>query len=158
MTQRSSYFLFILEDKYFAFPLSSVERVLRAVKLTIIPEGPTSLQGVINMHGKIIPVVDIRKKLGLPDREMGLHDRIILTLSSIGPVAFVVDNVMDVAEFSEDQVDEAEEIFPEMEQYLLGIARLNTKTVLIYDVDILLSQLDISTIDEVGEVSIGEQD
>jgi hypothetical protein len=70
--------VFSLDEPLYALPLSSVERVVPAVEITPLPKAPEFVLGVINVHGQVIPVMDIRQRLRLPTRPVGLEDRFIL--------------------------------------------------------------------------------
>jgi len=139
MGMSSQYFVFGLEDQRYALSLATVLKVIRAVELTSLPEAPENLLGLINLGGEIIPVLDMRKRFHLPNREIDLNDRIIICKGSARTIAFVADMVEGVVEFASEEVDEAVHILPEMEDYIEGVGKLNDDTVLIYDVDRLFS-------------------
>jgi len=80
----SHYLVFTLEDQQYALGLEAVERVVRAVELTSVPEAPEILVGLINIRGKIVPVLDIRRRFHLPPRDMEIKDRIIVSRTSSG--------------------------------------------------------------------------
>jgi len=150
----SQHLVFTLDEQRYAIALSSVEKVIRAVALVSVPKAPDILHGLINMQGKITPVVNIRKQFRLPGREMGINDRIIVSRTSIRTIAFIVDNVEGVVAFPRDQVDNAQEIFPEMEHYMEGVAKLDDNTILIYSLDKLFSTQDVNGLDKVIDEQI----
>ncbi len=143
-----NYFIFTLDEKYYAVPLSAIEKVIRAVELISVPKAPDNLLGLLNIKGKIIPVINIRKKLHLPDREMELNDRIVISYISGQLSAFAVNGVEGVADSSFklnshsgrslDQAENVHHINHEIEEYIEGIGKLNHKTVIIYKAEILL--------------------
>ena len=139
MGMSSQYFVFGLEDQRYALSLATVLKVIRAVELTSLPEAPENLLGLINLGGEIIPVLDMRKRFHLPNREIDLNDRIIICKGSARTIAFVADMVEGVVEFASEEVDEAVHILPKMEDYIEGVGKLNDDTVLIYDLDRLFS-------------------
>ena len=139
----SRYFVFILDDQRYALALAAVLKVIRAVELTSLPEGPDHLLGLINLGGKIIPVLDMRKRFHLPDREIDLDDRVIICKVYSRKIALVADVVEGVIEFSPEELDGAVHILPEMEGYIEGVGKLNEHTVLIYDLNRLFSLEEI---------------
>ena len=143
MGMSSQYFVFGLEDQRYAMALGSVLKVIRAVEFTFLPEAPENLLGLINLGGEIIPVLDIRKRFHLPNREIDLNDRIIICKGAARTIAFVADVVEGVIEFAPKEFDEAVHILPEMEDYIEGVGKLNDDTVLIYDLDTLFSIQEI---------------
>ncbi len=130
----NDYFVFKIEDQRYAVALSAVEKVIRAVELIVLPDASGILLGLINMRGRIIPVVNIRKHLRLPDREIEINDRIIISQVSSRTVAFIADTVEGVVTFSQDHLDKGDQIFPEMGQHIEGVGKIDNDTIIIYDV------------------------
>jgi purine-binding chemotaxis protein CheW len=85
--------VFTIEGERFALPLASVERVVRAVAVTPLPDAPSKVAGVINVHGDLLPVVNMRLRLGLPEREIDPADQFILAKMDRLTVAIVADHV-----------------------------------------------------------------
>ncbi|MBC8430360.1 MAG: purine-binding chemotaxis protein CheW [Desulfobacterales bacterium] len=149
MKQQNQYFLFELDGQRYAMEISVVEKVIHAVELISLPETPDSLLGLINVGGKIIPFVNIRKKFNLPAREMNLDDRIIISRISTRKIAFIADNVEGLVEFSKEQIDDVHQSFPEMERYIVGVGRFQDNTVLIIAIDKLFSTQNINRLEKV---------
>lgn len=130
--------LFTLDEPRYALDLSTVERVIRAVEITPLPKAPEIVLGVINMKGKIIPVIDVRKRFRLASREMKLDDRFIVARTSRRAVALAADSVVGIRELGNREVVSAEEALP-FAAYIQGVAKLEGDLVLIYDLDQFLS-------------------
>jgi purine-binding chemotaxis protein CheW len=130
--------LFSLDEPRYALYLSAVERVVQAVEITPLPKAPKIIMGVINFHGEIIPVIDIRKRFHLTSREINLEDQFIIAQTSKRTVVLVVDSVDGVYELGQDQVVDAEEVFPYAD-YISGVAKIETDIVLINDLEKFLS-------------------
>jgi purine-binding chemotaxis protein CheW len=130
--------LFSLDEPRYALYLSAVERVVQAVEITPLPKAPKIIMGVINFHGEIIPVIDIRKRFHLTSREINLEDQFIIAQTSKRTVVLVVDSVEGVYDFEQDQVVDAEEVFPYVD-YISGVAKIETDIVLINDLEKFLS-------------------
>jgi purine-binding chemotaxis protein CheW len=79
-------------EQRIALPLASVDRVVRAVAITLLPGAPDCVSGVINFRGRIIPVIDLRKRYGLPPREIELTDDMIIADASGRKIALLVDS------------------------------------------------------------------
>ncbi|MCP4349993.1 MAG: hypothetical protein GY795_31320 [Desulfobacterales bacterium] len=147
--KNDQYFIFSLEEMYYAMALPTVERVLRAVELIPVAKMPESVLGLINVKGKIIPVVNIRKQLGLPDRKMDVDDRIIISQRSEQTIAFIVDEVEGIADQSFKISSEdwhhniSGQIFPQMEKHIEGAGKYKNQTVVIYNIHKLFSVEDL---------------
>ena len=103
-----------------------------------MPDGPNVVLGVINLHGQIVPVVDIRQRFHLPQREARLSDQLIIAQTTKRTVALVVDAVASLVERSESVVTSAEKIVPGLD-YVEGVVKLEEGLVLIHDLDAFLS-------------------
>jgi purine-binding chemotaxis protein CheW len=130
--------VFVLDEPRYALLLSSVERVVRAVEITPLPKGPEIVLGIINVQGRIVPVIDVRRRFRLPEREMELDDRFIIASTPKRLVALVVDSVAGVRELADRQMVSVERSLP-FAEYLKGVAKLEDNLVLIHDLDQFLS-------------------
>jgi len=129
--------IFKLDEQKFGLYLSNVERIIRAVEVTPLPQSPEVVLGVINVQGKIIPVVNIRKRFRLPCREIDLSDQFIIANTSRRTVALVADAVDGVVTRPEQEIVAAGQILPEIE-YVEGVIKLEDGMLLILDLDRLL--------------------
>ncbi len=139
--------VFTLDNQRFALPLSIVERAIRIIEIVPLPKAPEIVMGVINLHGKIIPVVNIRKRFHLPQREISLNDQLIISNTKKRPLAILVDSVLGVFEFPEKKIISADKILPDIE-YVEGVAKLEEGIILIHDIDKFLSLEEEKAIDE----------
>lgn len=130
--------VFALDEPRYALLLSFVERVVRAVEITPLPKAPEIVLGIINVQGRIIPVIDVRRRFRLPAREMELEDRFIIASTPRRPVALLVDSVAGVRELTKRQMVGVEQSLP-FAEYLKGVAKLEDNLVLVQDLDQFLS-------------------
>jgi purine-binding chemotaxis protein CheW len=135
---RNQIVVFALDDTRCALSLSAVERPVRAVAITPLPNGPGIVLGVINAQGRIIPVVDVRKRFRFPEREINVDDRFILARTTRRTVALVVDAVLGVRELAAGELVSAKRDLP-FASYLQGVAKMEDGLVMIYDLDRFLS-------------------
>lgn len=132
------YIVFTLDERRFALHLTAVERIVRAVEVTPLPNAPEIVLGVINVQGRIIPVVNLRKRFHIPEREMDLSDQFIIAHTPRWVVALAADAVTGVIERSEQEVSAAEKILPGME-HVKALAKLEEGIILILSLDKFLS-------------------
>jgi purine-binding chemotaxis protein CheW len=130
---------FTLDRQPYALRLASVQQVLRMVEVTLLPKAPEIVLGVVSLHGTVIPVLSIRRRFGLTEREASLSDQLIVADTACRIVALVVDAVIGVVERSTEEITEAKRIVPGA-QYVEGIARLEEGMLFIHDLDQFLSQ------------------
>lgn len=130
--------LFTLDELRYALYLSAVESVVHAVEITPLPIAPEVVLGIINLHGAVIPVIDIRKRFNLPMHEITLDDQFIIAKTTKRKVAIVVDSVAGVSEFPHSKITNADQNLP-YTNYLAGVAISDGNMILINDLEKFLS-------------------
>jgi purine-binding chemotaxis protein CheW len=130
--------VFFLDRQKYGLELSAVERVVPMVAVSPLPAGPDAVVGAINLHGEIVPVFEVRRRLGLPHHDHGPGARLVIARSLDRTVALPVDDVGGVVDVPEDQL-----ILPETvavgTTYVSGIVALADGLLLIHDLDAFLS-------------------
>ena len=94
--------VFTLDERLFSLAVTSVERVVAAVEVTPLPGAPDVVLGVVDVAGALVPVLDLRRRLGVAPREVTVDDQFVLTQTPRGLVAVVVDRVTSVSRLSAD--------------------------------------------------------
>ncbi|HUV51096.1 MAG TPA: chemotaxis protein CheW [Anaerolineae bacterium] len=130
--------VFSLDEPRYALYLSTVVRVVRSVEVTPLPKAPEIVTGIINFHGEIIPVIDMRRRFKLSSREIELEDQLIIAQTSKRLVALMVDSITAICECNQIQVVSTEQAFP-FADYLSGAAIMDDNLILITDLDKFLS-------------------
>lgn len=128
---------FMLDDLHCALPMERVARVVRAVQITPLAGAPRIIVGMINLHGTIVPVADLRQRFHLPSRDLSVQDHIIIVQAPRRLIAVVADAVHGVVECAEHDLVPVDNI-PGAE-YVQGVAKLRDGLLVIHDLDRLLS-------------------
>lgn len=137
-TQNNLNFLaFSLEGQGYALPLAQVEQALRMVALVHIPEAPPWIAGLVNVHGHVIPVIDLRMRLGKPQREVYPDDRLVVVRGSGQKVALMVDHVSEVLEIPAHQMEMPQDALSKSGP-LKAVIQREEDLFLVLDVDHLL--------------------
>ena len=122
--------VFILDEKKFSLHLENIDRVIQAVKITNLPKAPDLILGIINIHGEIIPIINIRKKFNLSYKDLSIHDKMIIVKTKTRKFGFVVDNVDGYFESTPHAVIKGESVWPGLE-YVDEVVKLSEEMVLI---------------------------
>lgn len=130
--------VFVIEGQRYALPLHAVERVLPMVAVSPLPKAPAVALGVINVHGHIIPVVDIRLRFGLPPGDYGLTAQLLVARTARRPLAVPVDDCQGVTEVAAEAVTSPDTVLPGI-GHVAGIVTLADGLLFIHDLDTLLS-------------------
>lgn len=144
---KKSLIVFSLDDQRYALRLSAVERIVRVVDITPLPQAPEIVLGVINVRGQVTPVVNLRRRFRLPERDINLSDHLIIAHTARRAVALLVDAVLDVMECWEEDTTAADRILPDL-PYVEGVVKLEDGLMLIHNLDTVLSLEEEKTLEE----------
>ncbi|MBK5275687.1 MAG: chemotaxis protein CheW [Desulfuromonadales bacterium] len=138
MTKPLQIIVFALDERRYALHLAMVLKTVRMVEITPLPKAPEMVLGVINFHGVVVPVLNMRQRFRLPGRIAGLGDQLIIARTARRLVALVVDGVSDVVSLPPEQLVDPAGILPRLE-HVEGVALLEGGMVFIHDLDAFLS-------------------
>jgi len=146
--------VFTLDAQRYALPLASVQQVVRVAEITPLPKAPEVVLGVIDLKGKIIPVMSMRKRFGLSEPETNLSDQIIMADTPTRSIGLVVTSVNGVVERTAEEVADAEKIVPGA-QYVEGMTRLEDGILFIHNLDGFLSKKEDQQIEGLLDLAAG---
>ncbi len=130
------YLTFALSGEKYGLDILKVQEIIGVLHITSVPRSPAYLKGVINLRGKIIPVVDLRLKFGLEEAEYNEKTCIIVVNASLAgrhlQVGVVVDTVLEVIAFHADKIEPAPEYGVNIDtNFVLGMGRASDDTIII---------------------------
>jgi len=142
---------FRLGDDLFAADIFAVERVLRHTMATSVPDMPEYIEGVIDYQGRVVPIVNLRRRFEMADLEVRNETRILILHSGGEWIGVVVDAVTAVTAFDPATVAPPPKLFRGLAgEYLKGIVRMGEKLVIFLDVERLLSSTERIALDRAG--------
>lgn len=127
-------------------PATAVREIVRAVAITPLPAGPPILEGVVNLRGALVPVVDVRRRLGMAPRVLDADEFLVVLESGGRTLAVRVDEVDDLVAIAPGQSRSASELSPAL-RHLAGLGALSDGTVVIYDPAAFVTQAEAEAID-----------
>ncbi len=135
---------FRIGEEEFAIPILSVEEIIRIVEITRLPNVPPFVEGVINLRGRVIPVIDLRKRFGLETRERDERSRILIVTLGNGreekTVGLIVDSVSEVLRLPEENFEPISGIGTQISaEYIKGIGKVGDRLIILLDVERILS-------------------
>lgn len=125
---------FRVGEKLHGVSLRVVRTALQAVEVTPVPGAPPGVRGVIDVHGQVVPVVDMRLKVGLPAAPPAVSDRLVLLEVASGPLALLVDAIHGVVEVPPEAITPPAEVGPNLE-HVEGIVRLPDGLLIVLDAE-----------------------
>ncbi|MEF3697216.1 chemotaxis protein CheW [Desulfolutivibrio sp.] len=131
---------FSIGEEEFGVDILKVQEIIRMMEITKVPRAPDFVEGVINLRGKVIPIIDLRKRFGLSTREHDKHTRIIVIEINNMIVGFVVDSVSEVLRIPSNTVEPPPPVVSGLEsEYISGVGKLEDRLLILLDLDRLLS-------------------
>ncbi|CUH95465.1 hypothetical protein P22_1536 [Propionispora sp. 2/2-37] len=136
--------VFRLAKEEYALHITKVQEINRLVPITKLPQTPLFMEGIINLRGRIIPVIDLRKRFQLAVNEHSDDSRIIVIELNGQTVGIIVDAVTEVVRMSQSEVEPPPPSFVLDAQYIHGVGKVGGRLLILLNIDnILTSQEDI---------------
>ncbi len=143
--------VFQLGAELYGVEISRVHEIIRLQSVTRVPKAPAFVEGVINLRGKVIPVVDLRRRFGLPTAEHTRASRIVVVELGDQVVGIVVDGVSEVLRVNTAIVEPPSPVVAGIDsEYLHGIAKLTDRLVILLDLDRILGRDERRSLDVAG--------
>jgi len=138
------YLTFFLGEEEYGLEILKVQEIIGMMPITFVPKAPRFVKGVINLRGKIIPVVDLRLKLGMASKEQTDETCMIVVQTANGHIAVIVDKVSEVLDILNEEIEDPPALGKSVSSdYILGIGKSEGKVKLLLDIDKALSTNDI---------------
>jgi purine-binding chemotaxis protein CheW len=132
---------FTLEKEEYAVNILNVQEINRITEITKVPNAPDYMEGVINLRGKVIPVINLRKKFGLYNKDTDDSSRVIIMDIQGITYGLVVDSVSEVLRIPSDIVEPPPPMASSMSSmFIKGIAKLENRLIILIDIDGLMGQ------------------
>lgn len=132
---------FTLGNEEYAIDILNVQEINRITEITMVPNAPSYVEGVINLRGKVIPVINLRKKFHFDDKPTDDTSRIIIMEISGITNGLIVDSVSEVLRIPSSSVEAAPPMSADVHsQYIKGIARLENRLIIFIDLDNLMGE------------------
>jgi purine-binding chemotaxis protein CheW len=152
------YLTFVLGREEFAIRVLRVREIMGIQDITAVPQTPAYVKGVINLRGKVIPVVDLRLKFNLPEMEYTQRTCIIVVQVQAGGVSLqtgiVVDEVSEVLNLAASDIEDTPDFGDgagSAASYLLGMAKVKGKVKILLDIDQVLSGGELHRLDALAQ-------
>ena len=138
---------FKIAEEEFGVDILKVQEIIRMMPITKVPNAPAFVEGVINLRGKVIPVIDMRKRFGMVATAHDSHTRIKVMDLQGQIVGFVVDAVCEVLRIKESTVEPPPAVVAGIgSEYMRGVGKLEDRLLILLDLDKLLSETEMDSL------------
>ena len=147
--KESKYLTFALGNEEFGLEILKVREIIGYMDITAVPQTPAYVKGVINLRGKVIPVVDLRAKFGMAEVEITEESCIIVVEISRAErksqTGIVVDHVSEVLDIAETEIEDAPQFDSGVDtSFILGMGKIGETVKILLDIDRVLADDDFS--------------
>ena len=131
---------FKLGSEEYGVDIAQVQEINRMVAVTHVPRAPQFMEGVINLRGQLIPIIDLRARFGMPRTEHTKNTRIVVTEIGTKRVGMVVDSVSEVLRLAVDQIEPAPEMITGVDtEYIRGVGKIEDRLIILLDLAKIIS-------------------
>jgi len=149
---RETWVSFRLRDEIFGFPVAHVQEVVRLENLTRVPHAPFPVRGITTLRGQILPVVDLRRRLGLGPMEIRPESRLLVISSRDRTLGLLVEGVEQVLRIFPSRIEPAPaDVLTEQSDYILGVYDLDQGLMILLDLDTVMLVRDPDQIERKNE-------
>lgn len=143
---------FVVGAEEFAIPILSVQEINRMMQITRVPQSPGFIEGVINLRGKIIPVMDLRKRFGLGEKETSSDARVVVVEVTGRVIGFTVDRVNEVLRIDSKIIEPPPTMVTTVDtEFVQGVGKLEDRLLILLDLNRLFSTEELRQVDQTAE-------
>ena len=144
---------FRIGNETFGVRIASVREIVRVPEITSVPSAPETVEGVINLRGKIIPVMDLRKRFGHVDIQPDKKNRILVVELQSKLIGLIVNAASEVLKIPPSDIEAPGSVFAEGESsYVTGVGKLKGRLIILLDVSKLLHQQEVKKLEEAADL------
>lgn len=152
MAEEKKIIVFSLGHEEYGVEVEKVKTIERMQKLTRVPKTPVFIKGVINLRGVVIPVIDLRSRFSLPEKEYTDNTRMIIVTQGDIEVGLIVDSANDVTDIDADAVENPPEIVGGIRaKYLDGIAKIGDRLLVLLNLEQVLNKQELVQLEEFAQ-------
>jgi purine-binding chemotaxis protein CheW len=137
---------FSVAAEEYGLDILRVQEIIRTQQLTRVPNLPDYVEGVINLRGKVIPVIALRRRLGIESAEADKNTRIVVVDIHGQTIGFIVDAVSEVLRISSDTVEPTPRVGQVEREYISGVGKLGSRLLLMLDLERLMNPSEIGAV------------
>ena len=146
--------VFELSSESYGVEIGAVNTIIRMQPVTHVPRAPSFVEGVINLRGSIVPVIDLRARFGLTTSAETKASRIVVVETPVGLIGMVVDAVTETLSIANDAVEPPSSIVTTTEsQYLRGVAKVQERLIILLDISRILTAEETAALEETARVA-----
>ena len=147
--QEGKYLAFILDNETYGIEILRVREIIGLMDVTTVPQTPEYMKGVINLRGKVIPVIDLRLKFSMQEKEHTDETCVIVVEVNNTSIGIIVDSVSEVLEITRGEIEESPHFGQDIDtSYIMGLGKVKEKIVILLDIEEILSSEELDMVNQ----------
>ena len=142
---------FILGDEIYGIEILKAREIIGLMDITTVPQTPEYMKGVINLRGKVIPVIDLRLKFSLQEEEHTQETCVIVVEVNDTSIGLIVDSVSEVSDISGEEIENAPTFGQGIDtSFIMGLGKVKDKIIILLDIERVLSSEELEMVEEIA--------
>jgi len=151
-TTDGKFLTFILGTEVYGIEILKVREIIKLMDITTVPRTPDYMKGVINLRGKVIPIVNLRAKFSMPEVEHTQETCIIVVEVNQTSIGIIVDSVSEVSNIKSGEIEEAPHLGQDIDtNFILGLGKTKERIVILLDIELVLSSEELETVEQLAK-------
>jgi purine-binding chemotaxis protein CheW len=142
--------VFLLNNSYYGVPILQVQEIVKMTEITKLPETPDFVEGVVNLRGQIVPILDLRKRFSLPKVAVNENWRILILKAEGIHFGVMVDQISQVEKVPASLIEVPPKVVSGVKgDFIRGIAKMKDRLLILLDIEKILSHREIEALQEI---------
>jgi purine-binding chemotaxis protein CheW len=143
---------FVLGSEVYGIEILKVREIIKLMDITTVPRTPDYMKGVINLRGKVIPIINLRSKFSMPEIEHTQETCIIVVEVNKTSIGIIVDSVSEVSNINSGEIEDAPHLGQDIDtNFILGLGKTKERIVILLDIEQVLSSEELETVGQLAK-------
>ncbi|MCP4254594.1 MAG: chemotaxis protein CheW [Candidatus Scalindua sp.] len=143
---------FVLGDEIYGIEILKAREIIGLMEITTVPQTPDYMKGVINLRGKVIPVIDLRMKFSMQENEHTKETCVIVVVVNDTSIGLIVDRVSEVADIDGAEIEDAPNFGQGIDSsFIMGLGKVKEKIIILLDIGAVISTAELEMVEELTE-------
>jgi purine-binding chemotaxis protein CheW len=143
---------FILGNEVYGIEILKAREIIGLMDITTVPQTPEYMKGVINLRGKVIPVIDLRLKFGMPEEEHTQETCVIVVEVNNTSLGIIVDSVSEVSDINGGEIEDAPSFGQGIDtSFIMALGKVKDKIIILLDIEAVLSSEELEMVGELAK-------
>ena len=145
------YLTFVLGSEEYGIEIIKVREIIGIMDITTVPQTPEYMKGVINLRGKVIPIIDLRLKFSMQEEEHTKETCVVVVEVNHLQIGIIVDSVSEVQNINGSEIEDSPELGQGIDtNFIMGMGKVKEKIIILLDIEKVLSSEELEMVEQVA--------